>query len=123
GPPRSSPPGRGRSWPTGRPPPAGVPLATSLGCSGSTSAPPPRPSRSPGSAWIVARPDAVLKVGGSLGRRPAALRRLMRALAGLARGRGLVVVPGGGEFAGQVRHADRRLRLRDSAGPWIAIPP
>jgi 5-(aminomethyl)-3-furanmethanol phosphate kinase len=69
----------------------------------------------------VATPDAVLKVGGSLGRRPAALRRLMRALAGLARTRVLLVVPGGGEFADQVRRADRRLALGDTAAHWMAI--
>jgi aspartokinase-like uncharacterized kinase len=69
----------------------------------------------------VATPDAVLKVGGSLGRRPAALRRLMRALAGLARTRLLLVVPGGGEFADQVRRADRRLALGNAAAHWMAI--
>jgi aspartokinase-like uncharacterized kinase len=69
----------------------------------------------------VATPDAVLKVGGSLGRRPAALRRLMRALAGLARTRVLLVVPGGGEFADQVRRADRRLALGGAAAHWMAI--
>jgi len=69
----------------------------------------------------VATPDAVLKVGGSLGRRPAALRRLMRVLAGVARTRVLVVVPGGGEFADQVRRADRRLTLGDTAAHWMAI--
>ncbi len=69
----------------------------------------------------MATPDAVLKVGGSLSRRPAALRRLMRALAGLARTRVLLVVPGGGEFADQVRRADRRLGLGDAAAHWMAI--
>jgi aspartokinase-like uncharacterized kinase len=70
---------------------------------------------------LPTRPDAVLKVGGSLGRRPAALRRLMRVLAGLARRRTLLVVPGGGEFADAVRRADRRLALGDTAAHWMAI--
>ncbi len=69
----------------------------------------------------MATPEAVLKVGGSLSRRPAALHRLMRALAGLARTRVLVVVPGGGEFADEVRRADRRFALGDSAAHWMAI--
>jgi aspartokinase-like uncharacterized kinase len=69
----------------------------------------------------VPRPDAVLKIGGSLGRRPAALRRLLRRLAALARTRVLVVVPGGGAFADAVRRADARLGLGDSAAHWMAI--
>jgi aspartokinase-like uncharacterized kinase len=67
------------------------------------------------------RPDAVLKVGGSLSRRPAALRRLMSALAALARTRVLVVVPGGGPFADAVRRADRRFHLDDSSSHWMAL--
>lgn len=64
--------------------------------------------------------EAVIKVGGGLGRRPAVLRQLMSALAGLARGRALVVVPGGGRFADEVRRADRRFRLGDSPAHWMA---
>jgi len=67
------------------------------------------------------RPDAVIKVGGSLSRRPAALRRLMDALAALARRRLLVVVPGGGPFADAVRRVDRRFGLDDSSAHWMAI--
>jgi aspartokinase-like uncharacterized kinase len=69
----------------------------------------------------VATPDAVVKIGGSLSRRPAALRRLMRAVAAAARRRVLLVVPGGAEFADQVRLADRRLALGDTAAHWMAI--
>jgi hypothetical protein len=69
----------------------------------------------------VAAPDAVLKVGGSLGERPKALARLMAALADLARARTLVVVPGGGRFADEVRRADRRFGLGDPASHWMAI--
>ena len=67
------------------------------------------------------RPDAVLKIGGSLSRRPAALRRLMAALGAAAERHVLAVVPGGGPFADAVRRADRRLRLDDSASHWMAI--
>jgi aspartokinase-like uncharacterized kinase len=67
------------------------------------------------------RPDAVLKVGGSLGRRPRQLSRLMAALGGLARSSTLVVVPGGGAFADEVRRADRRFALDGSSSHWMAI--
>ena len=67
------------------------------------------------------RPDAVLKVGGSLGRRPRRLRRLMAALGALAPPRTLVVVPGGGLFAEEVRRADRRFALDPSSSHWMAI--
>jgi 5-(aminomethyl)-3-furanmethanol phosphate kinase len=66
-------------------------------------------------------PDWVIKVGGSLGARPAQLRRLMEILAGAARRHWLVVVPGGGSFADAVRCADRRFALGDSPAHWMAI--
>jgi 5-(aminomethyl)-3-furanmethanol phosphate kinase len=66
-------------------------------------------------------PDWVIKVGGSLGARPARLRRLMEILAGAARRHWLVVVPGGGSFADAVRRADRRFALGDSPAHWMAI--
>lgn len=66
-------------------------------------------------------PDAVIKVGGRLSRRPAALRRLMRALGRLARTRALLVIPGGGRFADEVRRSDRRFALGGSAAHWMAI--
>lgn len=67
------------------------------------------------------RPDAVLKVGGSLSHRPRALRRLMTALEALAGPGTLVVVPGGGRFADEVRRADRRFGLGPSSSHWMAI--
>lgn len=67
------------------------------------------------------RPEWVLKVGGSLVGRPTALRRLMESLGRVARRRHLVVVPGGGRFADEVRRADRRFELGDSAAHWMAI--
>jgi aspartokinase-like uncharacterized kinase len=45
----------------------------------------------------------------------------MQALARQARRRFLVVVPGGGAFADEVRRADRRFALGDSAAHWMAI--
>jgi aspartokinase-like uncharacterized kinase len=67
------------------------------------------------------RPDAVLKVGGSLCRRPRQLRRLMVTLSAVAPPRTLVVVPGGGLFAEQVRRADRRFALDPCSSHWMAI--
>lgn len=66
-------------------------------------------------------PGVVIKVGGSLNRRPAALRRLMSVVGELARAHTLVVVPGGGRFAEEVRRTDRRFRLGDSPAHWMAI--
>jgi aspartokinase-like uncharacterized kinase len=66
-------------------------------------------------------PEWVVKVGGSLGARPAHLRRLMDTLAATARRHWIVVVPGGGSFADAVRRADRRFRLGDSSAHWMAI--
>jgi hypothetical protein len=45
----------------------------------------------------------------------------MAAIEGLARNRALVIVPGGGRFADQVRRADQRVGLSDSAAHWMAI--
>ncbi len=67
------------------------------------------------------RPDAVLKVGGSLCRVPGRVRRLMATLGTLAPPRTIVVVPGGGLFAEQVRRADRRFALDASSSHWMAI--
>ena len=63
----------------------------------------------------------VVKVGGSLSARPPALRRLMETLARLARRETLVIVPGGGPFADEVRRADRRFSLGESPAHWMAI--
>jgi len=45
----------------------------------------------------------------------------MASLARAAQGQWLVVVPGGGSLADEVRRADRRLRLGDSTAHWMAI--
>jgi aspartokinase-like uncharacterized kinase len=45
----------------------------------------------------------------------------METLARAARRHRLVVVPGGGGFADEVRRADRRFGLGDSAAHWMAI--
>jgi aspartokinase-like uncharacterized kinase len=64
---------------------------------------------------------AVVKVGGSLGRRRGRLETLLRALARLARHRPILVVPGGGYFADGVRREMRRLRLSEAAAHAMAL--
>jgi len=64
--------------------------------------------------------DAVIKVGGSLGR-GACLPELGARLVKLGRGHGLLVVPGGGAFADAVRECDARFSLRPSTAHWMAV--
>lgn len=64
---------------------------------------------------------AVVKVGGALAGSPGQLARLGQALAGASRRHRLVVVPGGGPFADQVRAFDRANRLSADAAHWMAI--
>jgi len=64
---------------------------------------------------------AVVKVGGALARSPGQLARLGEALAGASRRHRLVVVPGGGPFADQVRAFDRANKLSADAAHWMAI--
>lgn len=65
--------------------------------------------------------DLVVKVGGSLGRKPAPLRAIVRRLAALARRRRVLVVPGGGVFADLVRRERRRLGLGAEAAHRMAL--
>ncbi|MBK6422398.1 MAG: hypothetical protein IPI38_18265 [Gemmatimonadetes bacterium] len=63
----------------------------------------------------------VVKVGGGLLATPALLPRVGRALARLGTGQPLVVIPGGGPFAEQVRQFDRAHGLSPTAAHWMAI--
>jgi aspartokinase-like uncharacterized kinase len=65
--------------------------------------------------------DLVIKVGGSLGRRPRRLAPLMRQVAALARDRRLLVLPGGGLFADRVRRETGRLGLADAGAHRLAL--
>jgi aspartokinase-like uncharacterized kinase len=65
--------------------------------------------------------DAVLKVGGSLGRGQGGLDRLCQEIARLGRTRRLLVVPGGGAFADQVRSASRIHHLSETAAHRMAL--
>jgi 5-(aminomethyl)-3-furanmethanol phosphate kinase len=64
--------------------------------------------------------DAVVKVGGSLGR-GTCLPGLGECLVELGRRYGLLVVPGGGVFADAVREQDQRFGLRSGTAHWMAI--
>ena len=69
-------------------------------------------------------PDAslvVLKIGGATCRDYAALRLVLDATGRLARRSRLLVVPGGGEFADQVRMAQVAQGFSDDAAHWMAI--
>ena len=64
--------------------------------------------------------DAVLKIGGSLSR-GAALPALCREISRLGKSHSMLVVPGGGGFADQVRAADRRYHLDATAAHRMAL--
>jgi aspartokinase-like uncharacterized kinase len=64
--------------------------------------------------------DAVIKIGGSLSRGES-LPALCRKIEGLSRNHSLLIVPGGGDFAEQVREADRRFHLGDTAAHAMAL--
>jgi len=65
--------------------------------------------------------DLVIKVGGSLGRRPGRLGPLMRRIAALARDQRLLVLAGGGVFADLVRREMRRLGLEETRAHRMAL--
>lgn len=66
-------------------------------------------------------PLTVLKLGGAICRDPAALRLALDAIGRVAAQRPLLVVPGGGAFADQVRRAQREDGFSDDAAHWMAI--
>jgi 5-(aminomethyl)-3-furanmethanol phosphate kinase len=64
--------------------------------------------------------DAVLKVGGSLSR-GAGLEALCQEISSLGKRYRLLIVPGGGSFADQVRHAYRRYNLNETTAHQMAL--
>lgn len=64
--------------------------------------------------------DAVIKIGGSLGRGEH-LRPLCACVAAVARRHRALIVPGGGVFADTVRQQDCRLGLSAATAHWMAI--
>jgi 5-(aminomethyl)-3-furanmethanol phosphate kinase len=65
-------------------------------------------------------PDAVIKIGGSLSR-GAGLPDLCRELCRLGKSRSLLIVPGGGKFADQVREAYGKFDLTETAAHRMAL--
>jgi aspartokinase-like uncharacterized kinase len=66
-------------------------------------------------------PDMVIKVGGSLLAHVELLDDVLAAIAVAAKGRRLLIVPGGGPLADAVRDVDRRIGLSDDAAHWMAV--
>jgi len=63
----------------------------------------------------------VIKIGGGLTGIPGALDRVCAAVGEAARGRRVLVVPGGGPFADAVRELDRSAGLSADAAHWMAM--
>jgi 5-(aminomethyl)-3-furanmethanol phosphate kinase len=64
---------------------------------------------------------SVIKIGGGLTELPGALDRVCTAVSEAARGRKVVIIPGGGPFANVVREVDRSVGLSPDAAHWMAI--
>jgi 5-(aminomethyl)-3-furanmethanol phosphate kinase len=65
--------------------------------------------------------DLVVKIGGGLLAEAAAFDAVMETVSSASRGRRLLIVPGGGPFAGAVRAVDRERRVPDTTAHWMAI--
>lgn len=65
--------------------------------------------------------DFVVKVGGSLSRKPQALRKLCATLAKASQSIGLLVVPGGAGFANTVRAYDSTYKLTPKTSHEMAL--
>lgn len=66
-------------------------------------------------------PLTVIKVGGAISALPHALTAAGQALAAAAARQRIVVIPGGGPFADQVRAFDNAHALSPTAAHWMAI--
>lgn len=65
--------------------------------------------------------DAIIKLGGSLAENPERLRTLCHKLSELAKKYAVIVVPGGGRFADDVREYDQRFNLSNEVSHRMAI--
>jgi aspartokinase-like uncharacterized kinase len=63
----------------------------------------------------------VVKVGGAIIRDAGILADVLASVTTLAGRRPILVVPGGGEFADQVRSAQQRIAFSDDAAHWMAL--
>jgi (4-(4-[2-(gamma-L-glutamylamino)ethyl]phenoxymethyl)furan-2-yl)methanamine synthase len=65
--------------------------------------------------------EVVVKLGGGVLQQIDHFDAAVAAIEAAARGRRLLVVPGGGPFADAVRDVDRRIGLTDDAAHWMAV--
>ncbi|MBI4519821.1 MAG: hypothetical protein HY701_03205 [Gemmatimonadetes bacterium] len=65
--------------------------------------------------------EIVVKLGGGVLADAERFEAVLATISAAARAQRLLVVPGGGPFAGAVREVDRRLRLSDDAAHWMAV--
>jgi aspartokinase-like uncharacterized kinase len=65
--------------------------------------------------------ETVLKIGGSLSKKPTKLKKLCIKLSELAKDHRLTIVPGGAEFADTVRHAYKLFSISESVAHKMAI--
>ncbi|MHA1937631.1 MAG: amino acid kinase family protein [Candidatus Thorarchaeota archaeon] len=63
----------------------------------------------------------VIKVGGSLMNHPYQLRQILKIISVVAEQRSVIVIPGGGTFADQIRDLHTRKYLSNSGAHWLAI--
>jgi 5-(aminomethyl)-3-furanmethanol phosphate kinase len=63
----------------------------------------------------------VIKLGGAISRDASTLQQALEAVGRLAPGRRLLIVPGGGAFADQVRITQRTQGFSDDTAHWMAI--
>ena len=73
------------------------------------------------SAGGTAVVDIVVKIGGGVLAHADQFDAALDAIGVAGRERRLLVVPGGGPFADTVRDVDRRIKLSDDAGHWMAL--
>lgn len=65
--------------------------------------------------------EAVIKVGGSLAKKPETLKILCKKLSKIAKQHRLLIVPGGGEFADVVRENEKRFHVSAYAAHRMAV--
>ena len=65
--------------------------------------------------------SAVLKIGGSLAKKPNSLIRLAKVLVDLAKTKNILIVPGGGAFADNVRLYYQKFNLSEESAHKMAI--
>ena len=65
--------------------------------------------------------EAVVKVGGSLAESPATLRILCKELSKLSKRHRMLIVPGGGRFADEVRESDKMFDLSSTITHRMAV--